>query len=237
MARALRDMGSRLPAWLKKLSNTTEGVFVVGPDERILTWNKAAQRLLGHRAADVIGRPCYAVLGGRLRSGAAFCRHGCSVKQCAGRKTLIDPFDIKAPTSGHDEVWLRVAITMLPTERGTFLLHTIRDARERAASEEALGAVVSTLKAHGVTFRDEPRDGRGGDGNGRAELSDGPVPGLTRKEAAVLRLLADGQTTGQIAAALGVSIYTIRSHIRNMLKKAGVHSRTELVALALRAHD
>jgi PAS domain S-box-containing protein len=237
MARALRDVGSRVPAWLKKLSNTTEGVFVVGPDERILTWNKAAERLLGQRSAEVIGRPCYSVLGGRLRSGAGFCRSNCSVERCARRKTLVEPFDIKVRTPAHDDVWVRVAITMLPTERGTFLLHTIRDARERAASEEALGAVVSTLKAHGVAFRDGPRDGRAGDGNGLAELSDGPVPGLTRKEAAVLRLLAAGQTTGQIAAALGVSIYTIRSHIRNMLKKAGVHSRTELVALALRAHD
>jgi DNA-binding NarL/FixJ family response regulator len=66
----------------------------------------------------------------------------------------------------------------------------------------------------------------------RASLGDRP-PGsalLTRREAEVLPLLAQGATNRQIAVALGVGVETVRTHARNIYRKLGVSSRSELVA-------
>lgn len=54
--------------------------------------------------------------------------------------------------------------------------------------------------------------------------------GLTRSEAAVLGDLLAGRAASEIAAARGVALTTVRSHIRSVLSKLGV--RTQLAAVA-----
>ena len=53
---------------------------------------------------------------------------------------------------------------------------------------------------------------------------------LTRREAEVLPLLAHGATNPQIAASLGIGVETVRTHARNIYRKLGVSSRSELIA-------
>ncbi|HEX5560732.1 MAG TPA: response regulator transcription factor [Nocardioidaceae bacterium] len=48
---------------------------------------------------------------------------------------------------------------------------------------------------------------------------------LTDRERQVLMLLADGASTAAMAERLGVSVNTVRSHVRNVLQKLGVHHR------------
>jgi two-component system nitrate/nitrite response regulator NarL len=57
---------------------------------------------------------------------------------------------------------------------------------------------------------------------------------LTRREREVLRLLGDGLRAAQIAAALGLSIATVRNHIRAILRKLDSHFQLEAVAEARR---
>jgi DNA-binding CsgD family transcriptional regulator len=58
---------------------------------------------------------------------------------------------------------------------------------------------------------------------------------LTLREDEVLRALAGGASTSQTAAMLSVSVATVRSHVKSILSKTGLHSRIEAVALAHRA--
>jgi two-component system nitrate/nitrite response regulator NarL len=58
---------------------------------------------------------------------------------------------------------------------------------------------------------------------------------LTAREVEVLRLLATGQSAGDIARQLVISPNTVRTHVQNIMLKLGVHSRLEAVALARRA--
>jgi PAS domain S-box-containing protein len=64
------------------------------------------------------------------------------------------------------------------------------------------------------------------------ESPSAPHPDLTPRQIEVLRLLARGRTTTQIAHELHLSEETVRNHIRGMMGRLGVHSRLEAVVLA-----
>lgn len=56
---------------------------------------------------------------------------------------------------------------------------------------------------------------------------------LTPREREVLILIAQGKTNREIGAALGISANTADSHRKHIMEKLGVHSKTELVRVAL----
>jgi DNA-binding NarL/FixJ family response regulator len=59
-------------------------------------------------------------------------------------------------------------------------------------------------------------------------------PSLTDREQDVLRVLAAGLTYAETALRLGVSVNTIRVHIRAIYRKLAVRSKTAAVMAALR---
>lgn len=56
---------------------------------------------------------------------------------------------------------------------------------------------------------------------------------LTPREREMVTMIAMGQGSMEIAAELGISIETVRTHVRNAMGKLGVHTRAELVAVVL----
>lgn len=57
---------------------------------------------------------------------------------------------------------------------------------------------------------------------------------LSERERQILTLLADGATNQQIAHNLGISINTVKVHVRNIFGKVGAASRTEATVYAIR---
>jgi len=55
---------------------------------------------------------------------------------------------------------------------------------------------------------------------------------LTAREHEILELLARGRSGADIAKALNIAPLTVRTHVRNIMAKLGVHSRLEAVAFA-----
>ena len=69
---------------------------------------------------------------------------------------------------------------------------------------------------------------------GHKELVALRQPTLTGREIEVLELVAQGNTSRQIAERLLISENTVKNHIRNILDKLGLHSRSEAVLYAAR---
>lgn len=67
----------------------------------------------------------------------------------------------------------------------------------------------------------------------QAPAADGPAIPLTPRETDVLARLVESDTEAAIAEALGVSAHTIRSHVKNLYAKLQVHSRAQVVRVAL----
>lgn len=63
--------------------------------------------------------------------------------------------------------------------------------------------------------------------------SPGRASALTPREREVVRQVALGARTRQIAADLYLSPATVRSHVRNAMVKTNAHTRAQLVAIAL----
>jgi DNA-binding NarL/FixJ family response regulator len=55
---------------------------------------------------------------------------------------------------------------------------------------------------------------------------------LTARELEILRLVEIGKDANAIAAELGVSVYTVRTHLQNTFEKLGAHSQIEALAIA-----
>jgi DNA-binding CsgD family transcriptional regulator len=58
-------------------------------------------------------------------------------------------------------------------------------------------------------------------------------PSLTPRQAEILRLIAEGRSDRDIAAALGLSEYTVHRHVANILNRLALPSRTAAVAYAV----
>jgi RNA polymerase sigma factor (sigma-70 family) len=67
--------------------------------------------------------------------------------------------------------------------------------------------------------------------NRRREM-DSQLESLTPREKEVLRMMADGTSSRDIASRLGISYTTVRTHIRSLGAKLGVHSKLEAIVKA-----
>jgi len=125
-----------------------------------------------------------------------------------------------------------VSTIVLPVREKPVLVHVFRDVTHQKRDAEVIRNMLSLLAMRGV-----PQSNPDGEklavqslicqGNG--------LSALTRREVEVLQLLAAGFSTLAIAQRISVSPFTIRSHIRNALKKLGLHSRAQAISLVLKS--
>jgi len=208
--RARAEAGSVLDA---ALARAGDGAFVIGPDGRITLWNKAAERILGYQAREVLGHPCCDVFVGHDDDGNRLCYQGCHVMTLARMGESVQSFDMRTRAKGGRPVWLNVSILPVTAERGTLTVHLFRDV---TATKELLTLVHERLSA--------PTGGAAA-----AEAAS-----LTRRELEILHLMVQGLNTKATAEKLHVSGATVRNHVQNLFGKIAVHSRLEAVAYATR---
>ncbi|RSM37338.1 DNA-binding response regulator [Amycolatopsis balhimycina DSM 5908] len=104
---------------------------------------------------------------------------------------------------------------------------------KRARKEEIAHAVRTVAAGESLLFPEAIRrlvSGRRPDGkHTRAAKT------LTRREAEVLRLIATGLSNQDIAAALVISLETVKTHVGNIFAKLGAGNRSQAVVIAYEA--
>ena len=64
--------------------------------------------------------------------------------------------------------------------------------------------------------------------------SDDDLTRLMGREREILQHIAEGRTNGEIATALSLSLNTVETHRKQIMKKLDLHKTAELVRFALR---
>lgn len=59
---------------------------------------------------------------------------------------------------------------------------------------------------------------------------------LTHREREILKLVAEGHKSSEIAELLGIAIKTVLGHRTSIMRKLSIHNRTELIKYAIRKH-
>jgi len=98
-----------------------------------------------------------------------------------------------------------------------------------AVARTALGEAVFTPGLAGLVLGEFRRMAGDGDAGGGAP----EVPRLTERETEILRLVAKGLTSRQIADRLVISHRTVQNHTQNVLGKLQLHNRVELARYAI----
>jgi PAS domain S-box-containing protein len=207
------------------IAGTASAAFATDESGRIVVWNKAAERLLGHGAARILGKPCHEVVCGKDVFGNRFCDQECSLLRMVRKREAIHHFGMELRTASGRTLRADVSVVVIPGPRSSqftiiHLLHPVVPIPETA---EFPGVSVTSAHADAAPVSPEA-----------APQPPGRSGPLTEREVEVLRLMADGAGTEGIAVSLFISHITVRNHIQNILRKLDVHNRLEAVSLALR---
>lgn len=206
------------------LERTVDGAMVVDQDGKIMLWNQAAERLLGFRATDVVGHFCRDVLRGNTLSGRPLCSPSCPIGARVARGGGVHQFDMRTHTKDGREVWLNVSSLPVPSRKpGTFwVAHLFRDITKQATVSQ----LVQELHAAACPIQAPPAEPC------VAAMPDIPAAlPLSQREREILRRLATGERTADMADSLGIRPKTVRNHIQRLLEKLGAHSRLQAFAM------
>ncbi len=217
-----------MPETFEWIGNTADGVMAADGSRKIILWNSAAERLLGFRAQEALGRPCYQILGRKDSSGRLTCQEGCQGRAQVRRNELDNTHDLLAYRKDGREIWLNVTTLVAPTRRKDFaVIHLFRDGSQKKEMElfiqQFLSGAARLRSSHALPVPE-------------SSLLDALdlYQGLTTRELEVLRLLVSGASNKAVAEKLRISPSTVKNHAQNILSKLKVHSRLEAVAFSLR---
>ena len=210
--------------FVKILASTTEPAFATDGDGRIVGWNRAAEVLTGYSVDTVMGRACHEILCGQDVFGNRYCEEHCLISNMARRHEPIRPFELNIQIASGEHLRVRFSMLVLPDAEspGPTMIHIFNPAPPGEHAEEAASAPPGPV----VRNETDPAPNSGSETD-RARL-------LTAREVEILRLMAAGNTSQDIANQLFIGLSTVRTHTQNILRKLEIHSQIEAVAFAFR---
>lgn len=204
------------------LEGTANAAFAIDKEGLIRSWNRAAEKLFGYAAPEVLDKPCAPLFQGRDGFGAPVCAEHCNVLECALNHREIPHYDMEVATRSGGKRWVNVSILVFHNERTRrqLVVHLARDISARKKGEQLTERMVQMAKE--ISALGDPLE----------PLP--PVSPLTEQESKILRLLAAGKSPLQVCEQLQISPRTLRNHIHHANRKLHTRSRLEAVMQACR---
>jgi PAS domain S-box-containing protein len=195
------------------LAGTADGACAIGLDGVIVSWNAAAQKILGYEPHETIGKTCREIFDGRDAAGNLSCSEFCTVRNHARMGEPVRHFQFKTKRRSGESVWLDVSVVFLSWGFPNIPVKRIHMFRDVTASHEIEGMLRESLAAAPPAPKQS-------------------LPAhLTRREMEIIRCMQEGIDTAAIAERLYISRATVRNHIQNIFTKLDVHNRLEAVAV------
>jgi len=167
-----------------------------------------------------------------------------TVAECVPAAAELDPdvvlIDFRLPDGTGPDAAMAIR-SLRPAAKMIFLTREDTDAARFAAVQSGASAFIHKSKAAAdvvSTIRDVARGKMLITPRTIASLLakrksiESQLERLTPREREVLRLLADGHPSRSIAAQMGISYTTVRTHIRSLGSKLAVHSKPEAIVKA-----
>ncbi len=210
------------------LDEADVGAYAVTQDQRVVFWSRGAERMLGHRPDDAIGRRCFEFLGGRARGGlTSACAEGCPALHALRDGRIPGSVDVQMIDSSGERQEITVTPMLVGNAPGDspLLVHVLDHPGGKSAAAGSPGVA-----------RTEPTEGGAEATPGQAATTPHPpgTPRIAPRELEVLRLVAQGRSTHGIAEDLGISPHTVRNHVRHFRRKLEARTKLEAVLTAMR---
>lgn len=185
------------------LDATPYGAYVMDQHRRIRFWNRSAERILGYRPEEVVGRQCYeALLGLPEQPTTPTCGPECLTAHLAEKRRLAPVAWVRMRCASGARKRVSVIALHVPNQDTSVLLHLFHE----RAGEGSLGRTDSSTQRGSALQALEGSPGSGG-GPGYSRL--------TPREQEVVRLRAAGESVPAIGDCLYLSDHTVLNHIRN----------------------
>lgn len=204
------------------LEQTADAAYTVTEDGEIRSWNRAAERLFGYPAKEVLGRHIEEVFDAYDSLGTEPLVGGgeSAVRDTETSGTRIPHFDLDVRTRSGARLWVNVSTIVFDNRRTgrRLLVRLARDITNRRLRTTLLNRMLEMARQV-VALADDKQ---------------APVAELTRHEHQILKLFAEGKNSASIARKLGISAQTLRNHLHHINRKLRTHSRLEAVTQAQR---
>lgn len=206
-ARAEQVEKERLEFFHALIANSQDAILVLNQDMELLYESPSAARMFGFEEGTLAGRDPLGIVHPDDLSRVANILQ--QLAQSPGETIRV--IGRTLPRDGKSRVFEVVAHSLVHIPSVNGIMISLRDITERDQDmEDELGVDRAALAA--------------------ADYN------LTESERHVLAFMTEGLSNPQIAERLVLSPSTVRFHVSNILRKLGVTSRTEAVAMAMRQH-
>ena len=206
------------------LERTADAAYTVTLDGEICSWNRAAERLFGYPASEVLGRHIEAVFDAydTLGTEPLVGRADTAVRHSGEGVTAMPNFDLDVRTRAGSRLWVNVSTIVFDNRRtGRKLL--VRLARDISQSRRNATLVNRMLEASRelIALADDASH-------------HAPVQPLSDQERRILKQFAAGKNAKAIARSLSISPQTLRNHLHRINRKLRTRNRLEAVTHAQR---
>jgi PAS domain S-box-containing protein len=208
------------------VSNAARAGVATDTENRVLHVNLTAARLFGYSVQAAVGRNLQELLDARDVFGNRLCSHHCALHEMAALGEAPESFELDVRIASGDRMRVAVSVVIVrgfdPDDHT--LVYLMTPMRRRRRADEAIDRILASGGGYGV----------GGGATGAEMRGNGNRLALTRRQREVLTQLAGGLNVREISDELGISVHTVRSHVRKIFETLEVSSQLEAVAKALR---
>ena len=204
------------------LEQTADAAYTVTKDGEICSWNRAAERLFGYPATEVLGRhieevlDAYDTLGTEPLAG----RDETAIREPEASGSGTPNFDLDVRTRSGARLWVNVSTIVYDNRRTgrRLFVRLARDNTQSRLNATLLGRMLEAARQLVSLAQD---------GSHHA-----PVEQLSEQERRILKLFAGGSNSATIARKLAISAQTLRNHLHHINRKLRTHTRLEAVTHA-----